>query len=150
MASYILSSVILVSRNPVIPNWYEKTLFTPLCSSCTHFRQRVCSSFYLNSYGEDVSFTKGINNDFSNQFGIFFPSPNLLQLFRRMLQHCFCCDAPEMLDYQTTGKIFGESFPVLFCRLYPHVSCCDFPLPVFVIYLPLFLCWPVFHLFISQ
>lgn len=34
--------------------------------------------------------------------------------------------------------LFDESYPVLFCKPYPHVSCCDFPLPVFVFILSFF------------
>lgn len=40
-------------------------------------------------------------------------------------------------------------FPVLFCGIQPFVSCCNFPLHVFVFFPDLWLCTPVFHLFIA-
>ena len=49
----------------------------------------------------------------------------------------------EHLHKQTVQMVW--SFPVSFCRLYPYVSCFTFHILSLSVFLPFFLCTPMFH-----
>ena len=83
------SNIILVSGSPEIQNWLDKTLFTSSVEACAPASDMVRGNAL--SLAATMKIFKSIL-DLRTHSVVFFhfkTSPQLLQLFRRMLQSCF-------------------------------------------------------------